>query len=101
MHYSGNNVSLNEIGILGSTAKVSQPNFITTYPADQKQRTMTGRPTKYTAATRPKESFSLLANEAGGSVGNMQVACGFGGKSPTMLAGFVARGFPPQQIDGF
>lgn len=30
------NVPLNEIGILGSAAKVSQPIFITTYPADQK-----------------------------------------------------------------
>jgi hypothetical protein len=100
LHYSGNNVSLNEIGILGSAAKMSQPNFITTYPADQKQSTVTGRPTKYTKATRPN-SFSLLANEAGGSVGTMQVASGFGGKSPTTLAGFVAMGFPPQQIDGF
>ncbi|MGO8490926.1 hypothetical protein ACC757_29495 [Rhizobium ruizarguesonis] len=33
---NGKNVPLNEIGILGSAAKVSQPIFITTHPADQK-----------------------------------------------------------------
>ncbi|WP_260690588.1 hypothetical protein [Rhizobium leguminosarum] len=37
---NGNNVSLNEIGILGSAAKVSQSNFITTYPVDQKPSTI-------------------------------------------------------------
>ncbi|MBB4297246.1 hypothetical protein GGI55_001773 [Rhizobium leguminosarum] len=33
---SGKNVPLNEIGILGSAAKASQPIFIITHPADQK-----------------------------------------------------------------
>ncbi|TBA65354.1 hypothetical protein ELH57_17375 [Rhizobium ruizarguesonis] len=33
---NGKNVPLNEIGIQGSAAKVSQPIFITTHPADQK-----------------------------------------------------------------
>ncbi|TAX71801.1 hypothetical protein ELI03_08650 [Rhizobium leguminosarum] len=34
--HNGKNVPLNEIGLLGSAAKISQPIFITTHPADQK-----------------------------------------------------------------
>jgi hypothetical protein len=79
---NGNNVSLNEIGILGSAAKVSQSNFITTYPVDQKPSTI-WRP------TRQAEAWELCESQP------------IWGKSPTMMAGFVAMGFPSQQIDGF